>query len=166
MNKREAEKLWSELREGFVSLEQLIKKIIETKAWEPLGYNSFAAAWNDRMAGVPLATDAARALVVYALFDDLGPEARDTALTIPGVGPSVVDAVEKARELGFDPQDGLHAVRRHLRKAPSAAHFVHVEFTADQYARFKAIAKRHNLDVDLIAKTAILERFVELEARP
>lgn len=164
MNKREAEKLWIELREGFVSLEQLIKKIIETKAWEPLGYSSFAAAWNDRMAGVPLATDAARALVVYALFDDLGPEGRDAALTIPGMGPTRVDTILEQRAQGV-PSELVSTVRRHLRKRPVAAHAIRVEFTPNQYQQFKAIAKRHNQDVDLIARVAILARFAELEAR-
>jgi hypothetical protein len=139
--KHEADALWTACRAGFQDLQEVIREIIATKAWEPLGYPTFAAAWNDRMKGVPLATDATRALVIYALYDDLGPDARDVALDLPGVGPSVLDQVEAARALGVDAEDALHVVRRHWRKPARAPFIIHVEMSADEYEALREIAK-------------------------
>lgn len=64
---RQAGDLWDSLRDNLVNAEATLAKIIETRAWEPLGYSNSLEAWNDRLKGVRLATDAMRAAVVYAM---------------------------------------------------------------------------------------------------
>lgn len=164
-NVAKAEKLWSELRELFVNAEAKIKEIIETRAWEPLGYGSFAEAWNDRMAGVRLATDAARAYVVYALFDD-GLDEGGVAAALPpgsGVGPSAIKALRRQRSNGV-PAD-FAVVREHLRAKPGEPRYVHVELSPDEYENFKAIAEKRNLNFASESAKAVRAHFRKLEAR-
>ena len=52
MNESEALNLWDELKRGFVNAERVLVRIINERAWEPLGYSSFNEAWTDRMQGV------------------------------------------------------------------------------------------------------------------
>ena len=70
MDKTTAEQLWTRLSDGLNDVEATLIEIIESKAWEPLGYASFTDAWNDRLKDSRLAnrTDMLRAHVVYALF--------------------------------------------------------------------------------------------------
>ena len=64
---RQAGDLWDSLRDNLVNAEATLTKIIETRAWEPLGYSSFLGAWNDRLKSVQLATEAMRGAAVYAM---------------------------------------------------------------------------------------------------
>lgn len=72
MKQKEAEALWVSLRSALVNAEAAIVEIIKTRAWEPLGYDTFAQAWNDRMRGVKLAA-ACNTHIVYALLDEARP---------------------------------------------------------------------------------------------
>lgn len=102
ISKRQAETLWSELREGFVNAEKKIQEIVAARAWEPLGYTSFAAAWAERMAGVRLATDVVKAAVVYALFDTLA-STEDVAAALgvsAGVPPSTIERLKHQKDSG------------------------------------------------------------------
>lgn len=62
----QASALWADLRGSFINAEKRIVEIIELKAWEPLGFESFAEAWASKMHGIRLATEEVRAHVVYA----------------------------------------------------------------------------------------------------
>ena len=41
----EAKRLFGRLRGALLNLDSLLSEIVEAKAWEPLGYTSFAEAW-------------------------------------------------------------------------------------------------------------------------
>ncbi|MDN6657585.1 MAG: hypothetical protein L0L18_00940 [Acidipropionibacterium jensenii] len=103
MNKQQAETLWANLRSNLLAAEDNIRQIITTRAWEPLGYESFAECWADRLGDVKLAGEL-RAVVVYAMFDD-GATDRDVALAVDGVGVSTVTALRDAHRKGLDAGD-------------------------------------------------------------
>ena len=159
-DKEAARKLWDDLRGHFANAEKSITKIIETKAWEPLGYASFAEAWADKMQGVPLATDSIRAHVVYAMFEcGLTDKAVMEATGIGSqVGPRTIEGLRRQRAAGVPPEMATTRVRAHLRCSPSAPHIVHVSLGPDEYDEFRALAKRLDTDPTSLATSLIRER--------
>ncbi|MGK2880280.1 MAG: hypothetical protein ACSLE6_05615 [Mycobacterium sp.] len=67
-----AEQLWDRLRSGDLDFQLSRSAIIEARAWEPLGYESFSKAWVDKMAGVTIAA----ALRLYAVYELLAEHRR------------------------------------------------------------------------------------------
>lgn len=144
MSESDARALWDDMRSGFVRLERLIVEIVENRAWEPLGYASFAEAWNDRMQGVRLATGAVKAHVVYALLEGGSSEAEAARiLSGSGVSPSSVKEIAEKRASGIP----ATLVRSHTRRKPSAAAFARVELTASELAYFRGLSEARGIDM-------------------
>lgn len=80
----EAQSLWGELRKHFANAENVIQEIVEQKAWEPLGYGSFAEAWVGEMSTLTLPSEV-RPHVVYQMLAE-GWEPVDIAEAVKGVG--------------------------------------------------------------------------------
>lgn len=173
----QAEALWADLRSALVNFEQALARVIETKAWEPLGYDTFAQAWADRMRGTRLGTAASAATVVYALIDS-GMDRDEALLTLgpsSGVGPERFDVLARQKENGVPPElatthvrsstPGRSVVREHEREAPSEPHVVRVTLTPDEYRHFKAVAERRGLDLATEARSALVAHFARLEKR-
>lgn len=159
---KQAEAMWEDLKGLFVNAEKKIVEIIEAKAWEPLGYDSFAEAWQARMAGVRLSSEELRAHVVYAMFDEgLSEPEVNCALGVgSGVGPRSVQSLKRQRSNGVPPS--LASVRSHVRKLPGVAQTIHVQFPADKYLEFKRVAMLAGRDVASIAQEAIESAFEDL----
>jgi len=161
----EAEALWSELREGFVNQERLIKQIIADRAWEPIGFTSFVEAWNARMKGIRLATDALKAHVVYALFDS-GLEARGVyeALGVgSGVTPEAVRVLGEKKALGIPADFATTRVRSHERAKPGEARFLRVELRPDELDYFRDLCEARGRDVHEESAKAIRQHFRRME---
>ena len=175
----EAADLWNSLRGYFVNAEKAIIEIIELRAWEPLGFETFAEAWESKMQGVKLATDFATATAVYLMYDE-GLTRDEIAETLghgSGIGHSQVDALIEDKELGVPPEaatprrrrrrpnaagDNLTPVDPHWRRLPGRARRVHLEFTTLEYEAFTKIAKSLDTTVQEIAAEAVRQRFREL----
>lgn len=161
-----AEALWAELRSAFVNADKVVQRIVESRAWEPLGYDTFAQAWADRMRGTRLGTAAMAAHVVYALIED-GLDREQALLTLGpscGVSPDRFDVI--ARQHGNGTLVGhVTVVRRHTREAPSLPHYVHVELTHDEWLHFRAVADGRGLDLADEATKAVRAHFHRLERR-
>lgn len=164
---REASAMWDELRSALANFERVLAKIVETKAWEPLGYANFAEAWQDRMRGTRLATAQAAATVVYGLLDSgVKPEAVPNVLgPSSGVGAAKVAVLARQREHGVPPALATTFVRGHYREAPAAPHVVRVELTDTEYAHFKALCDSHGLDFTTEATRAVKAHFSRMERR-
>ncbi|MFD6517618.1 hypothetical protein [Rhodococcus sp. NPDC060176] len=166
---KQAEQMWSDLHGLFVNAEAKIVEIIEAKAWEPLGYDSFAEAWQARMTGVRLSSEELRAHVVYAMFDEgLSESDVNEALGVgSGIGPASVKTLKQQRGSGVPPnlatprsrRPDVTTVREHDRKKPGPPQTIHVQFPADEYEKFKETAARLGRTVDQIAHDAIKEAF-------
>ncbi|AER47603.1 hypothetical protein DS6A_49 [Mycobacterium phage DS6A] len=155
ISKRQADRLWDDLRGHFVAAQDAIKAIIKAEAWKPLGYDTFAEAWTARMGDVTLATEA-RPHVVYQMLAE-GVPADDVALATKGVGPETVRELDRQRKNGV-PAD--HAVvRRHLRRRPSAPDTLHVKLTAATLTEYHRVAAAAGVTVEEVAREAIAERF-------
>lgn len=159
LTKAQALRMWTDLRGHFVNAETAIAEIIATKAWEPLGFASFAEAWADRMQGVPLATDSIRAHVVYAMFEVGLDDAAVLAATGIGsqVGPRSVAALRRQRSAGVPAGMASTRVRSHMRCKPSQPHIVHVSLQPSEYESFRSLAAELRADPAELAAGLIRE---------
>lgn len=160
ITKQEAQALWNRLRSGLLGVERDIKKIVETRAWEPLGYISFVEAWNAELHGVNL-TGTMQAAVVLALYDS-GATQAEVAAAVDGVGPSKAAHYQNAHAVGLTPadaydhvasmvaakpeprvalKDGEVWVEAHIRKIGEKKNSIHMDgFTDAQMERWKTHA--------------------------
>lgn len=162
VSKAEANNLWNDLKSNLLLAQETLEKIVESRAWEPLGYETFVDAWTDRLSGVPLA-GVMEANVVYAMFDS-GAEVQDVR-GAAGVGPAKTRAYKQAHDAKMSPKDAyLHAasmarakrqtpppgsvfVEAHYRKQGSRRNSVYLEgFTDEEIDTWKAVASRRKID--------------------
>ncbi|QFG05126.1 hypothetical protein SEA_DRE3_50 [Gordonia phage Dre3] len=161
--KKQADQLWSSLSSALVKAGDAIQKIIQTQAWEPLGYGSFTEAWADRMSGVPLAAEL-RPYIVYQMFSE-GMDDDQVADAIgsgSGVGPASIANFRRERSNGVPPdlaRGRTTHVNEHYRKPPRPPQFFHIQFDPDEYDGFKDLAKKHDLDLQGFTQDAIRGAF-------
>lgn len=161
MDKNRAEALFNQLADALNNAERTIIEIIKTKAWEPLGYATFAEAWDDRLAGIRLATGAMRAHVVYALLED-GLTAEQASAT-SGVGIGNVDFFDEQRRDGVPPHlASYHRVRSHARSNPSEPRVLRLTFSAEELDRLKSRAKGEGWDLEDEARKAVRAHFAKM----
>lgn len=155
-----AENLWAELRSAFVNAEQAIISIIESKAWEPLGYDTFTQAWNDRMRGVRLAA-LCTPHIVYRMFDD---GAVDDAIA-EAINSSAANVAFMRRQQGngVPPQMASTRVRAHDRGAPRSPFVLSLWLTSEEYADAKAMCEAKGVDMKEEALKAVRAHFAKLE---
>ena len=159
LSKKQALAMWNDLRGHFVNAEKAIAAIIDAKAWEPLGFASFAEAWADRMQGVPLATDSIRAHVVYAMFESGLDNAGVLAATGLGsqVGPRSIETLRRQKDAGVPAGMASTRVRGHFRSNPCRPRIVHVQLQPAEYDRFRAISKESGIDPACLAAKLICD---------
>ena len=161
LTQAQAVTLWGRLKQHFINAATVIEEIIERRAWEPMGYESFAEAWNAQMEGVTLAVEV-RPHVVYQMLTE-GYDYDAVAAAVKGVGRDRAESLDRQRRNGVPPRDAsMSVVRRHLRKHPSAAGVVHVPVGPIALRRYREIAEKRELTVEQIAAEAIAARFQEL----
>ena len=116
MNKKQAEALVNKLQNGLLQVEEALNDIISTKAWEPLGYTSFAEMWEDRITPLGLnITREIRGEVIYAMFDN-GDSVEDISDAVKGVSESTVKAMKQAKGQGVSAKNSEAHVRAMNRK--------------------------------------------------
>lgn len=161
ITKNEAQKLWGQLRNALLGLEDLLNEIIEKKAWEPLGYRTFHEAWQAELKGVQL-SELMQSKVVYAMFS-AGATPLDVAQSL-SIGTQKAQGFEKAfdREVPvenaallaktLEPQipplkPGETIVHTHVRKRPKFSGKIEVEgFSEKEIADWKLEAGKRNLN--------------------
>lgn len=158
LTKDTASSLWDELRDGFNNIEKTIIRIIEVEAWKPLGYATFAEAWNDRMSGVRLAGEV-RAHVVYYMLSE-GADV-DAVSATTGIGAGSVADLKRQKSNGVPPEAAT-LVRQHRRNRPRAPFRLTVELTEAERERFVEVCKARELDMTNEAQKAVRAHFTEL----
>lgn len=119
-----AEQLWARVESGLLDVQNAIVAIIDSRAWETLGYESFSKAWIDRIAGrVTLAAEI-QPHVVYQMFSE-GLSPQQVADAVKGVTDRGARDLKRQRDAGTAPEDARITVRRHKRRPPCSAGFVH-----------------------------------------
>lgn len=159
ISKKKAETIWSDLRGNLLAAQDNISKIIATKAWEPLGYDTFTEAWTDRLGDLKLYGEL-RAVVVYAMFDE-GATTADVTVSMSGVGPSAAKALKQAHCKGLDAKDAHTRNKVGERSDRSTAdpdkpRTVFVRMNADDYARLEQAAADTSQTVSDTARALIV----------
>jgi hypothetical protein len=160
INKAQATAMWDALRDHFLNATTSIKAIIAARAWEPLGYGSFAQAWREEMRDIPLAGEV-RVHVVYQLLEEQVP-LQDVADMVGGVGPAIVESLARQKHHGV-PAD-CAVVSEHVRRKPRPADTLHVKVGATMLHEYRRIAHIVGEPVEDIALEAIREKFASLVA--
>lgn len=161
LTQQQAVALWQSLRNHFVNAEKAIAEIIERRAWEPMGYSSFAEAWTAQLADVTLAVEV-RPHVVYQMLTE-GYDYDAVAANVKGVGRDRAESLDRQRRNGVPACDAsMSTVRRHLRRKPGVAATLHIEVGPIALRRYQKIAERIGETVEAIAAEAINARFEAL----
>lgn len=164
ISKKRAEALWSELRSALELSEEKIRQIVKTKAWEPLGYDTFAECWADKLSDLKLYGEI-RAVIVYQMFDE-GASESDVRNSVAGVGAKASKRLKTAHDKGMSIQaaEKFSRVQEHYRKSPTAQRYVRAELTTDQLEHVKAAAGVYDLSVDEFVKRAVLREAAVAES--
>lgn len=158
MTKRQATALWGKLREHFVNAEDVIREIVDTRAWEPLGYKTFAEAWKATLSDVTLGVEI-RPHVVYQMLGE-GWSAEEVATAVRGLSPDGVESLERQRSNGVPADKAI--VRRHLRKRPGPVGVMRLNFGPTMLREFRRIAAEIGTTAEEIAAEAVNARFREI----
>lgn len=160
MTKKAANELFDSLHEQIVDIEKTIIRIIETRAWEVLGYESFADAWKDRLSSIPLATKVMKAHVVYALLDTQTPE------EIGGPGGASGVSIDAARSLKRQKSAGVPANLASGRtrggvepKASPLPRTVRIVVDTDEYKAWTSVAAAAGETLDEYAGGVLRDHF-------
>lgn len=156
ISKKEAEELVSGLRDDLLSAGRRIVKIIEARAWEPIGYASFTELWHERLDGVPL-SGAIKAHVVYALLDTSTPE--EIGSTVTGVSTKAARKLKEQKDLGKPADLASVRVNTYVRRPPSVPQMIHVEVSPLEYAAWTGIASLEKNNIGEYAANVLREHF-------
>lgn len=169
---RQAQKQWGLLRQHFVNFVRVLEYIIEMRAWEPMGYESFSEAWTAQMGDITLAAEF-RPHVVYAMLAE-GASVEDIANGVKGIGRPRAEALKRQRKHGV-PADAASMstkwhnknvdttlVREHERKKPAEASTVHIVLSPLKYKRYQKLAQKIGISLEDLCRDAIDEKFKSL----
>lgn len=155
MNKQQAETLWANLRSNLLAAEDNIRQIITTRAWEPLGYDTFAECWQERLSDVKLSKEL-RAVVVYAMFEDDASPA-DAARAVAGTGVVEVRSLHSAWSQGMDAHDAAFVTRSKARPTAGAPRTVATMFQAHEYEELRAAAAEADASLSEYVRACVLQ---------
>lgn len=164
ISKKRAEALWDDLRSALELSEEKISEIVKARAWEPLGYESFADCWADKLSDLRLSSEL-RAVVVYQMFDE-GASVPEVSAAVPGVGPAEGGLLKTAHSKKMSAKDAavFSTVREHPRRKPSAPRFVRAELSPDELESVKSAAAFYEVSVDEFVKRSVLREAAVAEA--
>ena len=164
ISKKRAEALWDDLRSALELSEEKIAEIVKTRAWEPLGYESFAECWADKLSDLKLYGEI-RAVVVYQMFDE-GASVPEVSAAVPGVGPVEGKQLKAAHSKRLSPKSAaaFSTVREHPRRKPSAPRFVRAELSPDELESVKSAAAFYEVSVDEFVKRSVLREAAVAES--
>lgn len=156
-----AEKLWKRLEAGLLDTQNTIIAIIDSRAWEPLGYESFSKAWIDRIMSKVTISAELRPHVVYQMFSE-GLTADQVADAVKGVTPETAEVLERQKKNGVPADQATTVVRRHNRRKPSKWSYLHIQVDNTTLKEWKQLAEEHGVAMNDIALEAVTAAFKKL----
>ena len=155
ISKRKAEALWASMSEALTNFEASLGEVIETRAWEPLGYKSFSEAWADRMSTHVLSSPVGKATVVYQMLDE-GIVPDEIALSTSGLGPTQVETLAQKKANGVRVADATTFRRREtFVNFPTEARTLHIKPSKRDYDKFCKIALELGVSNEELGKQAV-----------
>jgi hypothetical protein len=152
-----AEELWSAAHQCLLDLQGVIVTIIAERAWEPLGYTTFADAWKDRMADITMAPEI-RPYVVYQMFkEDRSPD--QVAEMVKGVSPAVAAILQRQQQMGVPPDKASTRNAKPISESPYATLFIRL--SRDTLTRWRVLAEQRGTTLEDFAFNATAAAFAE-----
>lgn len=142
----EARKLVRQLRQHLGNAHAVMGQIIEKKAWEPLGYESFTALWDAELAEVSFVNDI-RPQVVYQMFDE-GVDDDTIASSVKGAGIETVKSLKSQRNNGVPVEQARPGERRGRKPGTGNTGVVHVVVGWEKLQEWREIAKDYDTTVE------------------
>jgi hypothetical protein len=159
MSKRDAEILWAAIRAALTNTEAAILAVIASEAWKPLGFGTFAEAWDARMRGVSL-SNTVKAHVIYVMLTE--PVSMETIASLTNVDLAKVQHLAEQQRFGIPPEAAT-VVHQHLRKSPGKRLAIRVVYTESEMLYAREVARRSGKDLREVSKTATLAALRDLE---
>lgn len=131
-----AEKLWKKAHSSLFNFQKVIIEIIDSKAWEPLGYGSFAAAWIDKMSDIKMTVEI-RPHVVYQMLSE-GMASNEIAIVVGDVAADSVDWLDQQRDHGVPP-DKATTRRPHPRRKKLPYDTLFIKLNSATAAKIKRV---------------------------
>lgn len=159
----EAKELWNNLHNLFLQAEETIRAIIAVKAWEPLGYETFASCWLAQMRNITVANEI-RPYIIYQLFDE-NLTADQVANAVKGIGPEKAAAFKREKDNGVPATAATGRIirREHEMKVPPEEQtHIHLEFTREEIVKWQKIATDKDLTLKEIATASVRSTFESL----
>lgn len=156
-----ADQLWKRLESNLLDAQSTIIAIIDARAWEPLGYESFSKAWIDRIMSTVTISAELRPHVVYQMFSE-GLTSDQVADVVKGVTPETAARLKEQQEHGVPADQASTVVRRHRRKLPGEWGFLHLKVSTAELKDWHRIAKKHRRLAKDVAVEAVRAAFDEL----
>lgn len=155
----EAQRLVNTLRISLEMSEETLQRIVETKAWEALGYESFRAMWDSEIGGNIELTALTRAVIVYEMIDEASPEI-EQADKLLDTSSNFIEAIKQAHKIGFTaPQAAIHGetiVRQHTRRPRGTANSVSIgKLEPTELLRWKEFAKSRKVKTSEMFRDAL-----------
>lgn len=155
-----AEHLWERLEANLLDTQNTIIAIIDAKAWEPLGYESFSKAWVDRiMSRITIASEL-RPHVVYQMFEE-GLTTDQVATIVSGVGKETAEFLKRQKDNDVPAGAAEIIVRKHNRRKPEK-HWITFEVTGDEMMAWRKLARKQKRSVNDLAAAATRALFEEM----
>lgn len=157
-SKEQATELWDRLRSSFLDQHKILIEIIGMRAWEPLGYDSFVAAWRDQMKDITLASELRPHVVLQMIQEGLTSD--EIAEMVRGVSPEGVQDIKEQSDNGV-PAKLVRRRRGKPEALPYSTLFLH--FPTRRMLAWRKVAKKLNTSVEQIALAAIEDAFKAME---
>ena len=149
LTETKAIELWDRLGDALADMQAAIIEVIETRAWEPLGYSNFFEAWNARIAGRTKIADALRPHVVFQMLDE-GRSVTEVATSGAASEEKIAYWAEQ-KAIGIKPEAVRHNPPTKRRKSSQ------VSFGLDpaEYAELEELCHRHGTTIQEVGKRGI-----------
>jgi hypothetical protein len=161
---KQARRLVELSKQHLGNFERCLAEIIETRAWEVLGYESFPEFYAGEYSEFTLFPEM-RPHVVYAYFDS-GASVEDVASSIRGVGPELAKGFKRQRDNGVPAEHAKPiTVAQHGRERPGPRRFLTLEFSATELREFERLARSCGTTANDVATAAVTAAFKAMAER-
>lgn len=158
LSKKAAQALWDKVWQTLSDHQAAIREVIEKRAWEPLGYESFSDAWLGMNRDEITLARELRPHVIYQMLSE-GLTVDEVADAVKGAGVEIVDRMNQERKAGVPP-DQASTVKQHARL--TRPHTLHIYVGAEQMEEFHRIVNAlgyPSSHVSTVALEAVEKRF-------
>jgi hypothetical protein len=147
--KKAAYAMFDRIRVGLVDLAEAIQEVVDSKAWETIGYESLAEAWDDLLSDVTLPIEV-RPVLVYAMLE-AGEDGETIAHTVKGISEATVKTLAQQKGAGV-PAKKATVRKKRASRGPATHKVIQFKVDAETFKEWEQTALFFSRSVDDIVK--------------